>query len=154
MLAFCIITDSSDWDLSGAVYEARTYGSVRATKSGNYSRLLATRLPSQTLIKTDPEGTQTYYIYGLGLIGEEKDGVYRSYHYDFRGSTVALTDDSGAVTDRYSYGPYGELYQGVGVRQSFNCQNLPCVNSCSLDAIIYDEAQEQMYNTEKFCVTG
>jgi len=32
------------------------------------------------------------------------------------------------------------------VRQSFNCQNLPCVNCCSLDAIMYDESQEQLYN--------
>ena len=32
------------------------------------------------------------------------------------------------------------------VRQSFNCVNLPCVNCCSLDAIIFDESQEQMYN--------
>ncbi len=32
------------------------------------------------------------------------------------------------------------------VRQSFNCQNVPCINCCSLDAIAYDETQEQMYN--------
>lgn len=32
------------------------------------------------------------------------------------------------------------------VRQSFSCLNMPCVNSCSLDAIIFDESQEQMYN--------
>lgn len=69
---------------------------------------------SQTLIKTDPDETKTFYIYGLGLIGEETDGVYRSYHYDFRGSTVALTDSDGDVTDRYSYGPYGELLTHTG----------------------------------------
>lgn len=33
------------------------------------------------------------------------------------------------------------------LRQSFNCQNLPCVNCCSLDAIMYDETNEPMYNT-------
>lgn len=32
------------------------------------------------------------------------------------------------------------------VRQSFNCVNMPCNSSCSLDAIIYDETDEQMYN--------
>jgi len=31
------------------------------------------------------------------------------YHYDLRGSTVALTDANGAVTDRFQYAPYGEL---------------------------------------------
>src|SRR5437016_6116449 len=30
-----------------------------------------------------------------------------SYHYDYRGSTVALTDGSGNVTDRIEYSPYG-----------------------------------------------
>lgn len=30
------------------------------------------------------------------------------YHFDRMGSTLALSDDSGAVTDSYAYGPYGE----------------------------------------------
>lgn len=30
------------------------------------------------------------------------------YHFDRVGSTLALSDDSGAVTDSYAYGPYGE----------------------------------------------
>ncbi|PKM80700.1 MAG: hypothetical protein CVU89_12235 [Firmicutes bacterium HGW-Firmicutes-14] len=32
------------------------------------------------------------------------------------------------------------------VRQSFSCTNLPCCQSCSLDAIIYDDNEELMYN--------
>jgi RHS repeat-associated protein len=46
------------------------------------------------------------------LIGEEKEGEYRSYHFDFRGSTVALTDKTGKVVQRFQYGPYGELVKG------------------------------------------
>ncbi|MGC7846925.1 RHS repeat-associated core domain-containing protein [Desulforudis sp. 1088] len=61
------------------------------------------------LVKTDGQGNQTYYVYGLGLIGQEENGVYRTYHFNLRGSTVALTDNNGAVTDRYQYAPYGEL---------------------------------------------
>ena len=34
---------------------------------------------SQVLIKTDPDNTATYYVYGLGLIGEESGGTYKSY---------------------------------------------------------------------------
>lgn len=30
------------------------------------------------------------------------------YHFDRMGSTLALSDDSGVVTDSYAYGPYGE----------------------------------------------
>jgi frataxin-like iron-binding protein CyaY len=33
---------------------------------------------SQVLVKTEADGTQTFYIYGLGLIGEETNGQYRT----------------------------------------------------------------------------
>jgi RHS repeat-associated protein len=64
---------------------------------------------SQVLVKTDAQGNQTYYIYGLGLIAQEENGAYRTHHYDLRGSTVAITDENGAVTDRFQYDPYGKV---------------------------------------------
>lgn len=69
---------------------------------------------SQMLVRIDPNGNQTYFIYGLGLIGHEDTNGYSTYHYDFRGSTVALTNEPGAVTDRYTYGAYGELLTHTG----------------------------------------
>jgi len=69
---------------------------------------------SQVLIKTDPGNIKTYYIYGLGLIGEESNSVYKYYHYDLRGSTIALSNINGAVTDRFQCGPYGELQKISG----------------------------------------
>jgi len=69
---------------------------------------------SQALVKTDPQGSQTFYVYGPGLIGQEENGVYRAYHFDRRGGTVALTDANGLVTDRFKYGPYGELLAHEG----------------------------------------
>jgi RHS repeat-associated protein len=69
---------------------------------------------SQVLIKTDSRG-QIFYVYGLGLIGQqEPDGTYKSYHYDYRGSTVAMTDANGGITDRFQYGPYGEATRRMG----------------------------------------
>jgi hypothetical protein len=50
-----------------------------------------------------------HYVYGLGLIGQEQAGEYLSYHFDFRGSTVALTDETAQVTERFQYSPYGVL---------------------------------------------
>ena len=67
---------------------------------------------SQVLVRTQPDGTQTYYVYGLGLIGQEKQGQYLNYHFDFRGSTVALTDETGAIVERFQYSPYGLLRSG------------------------------------------
>lgn len=70
---------------------------------------------SQVLVETDEQNHQTFYIYGLGLIGQEfTGGVYRSYHFDHRGSTIALTDESGNITDHFQYAPYGELVYRSG----------------------------------------
>ncbi len=70
---------------------------------------------SQVLIKIDAQGNKTYYVYGLGLIGQEDSaGNYLTYHFDRRGSTVALTDITGNVTDTFQYGPYGELVNRTG----------------------------------------
>ncbi|OQW90838.1 MAG: hypothetical protein BWK78_06110 [Thiotrichaceae bacterium IS1] len=66
---------------------------------------------SQVLVKEE-NGVKTFYVYGLGLLGEEKEGEYRNYHFDYRGSTVALTDRTGKVVERFQYGPYGELLKG------------------------------------------
>ncbi|MDP4095829.1 pre-toxin TG domain-containing protein [Paenibacillus sp. P96] len=45
---------------------------------------------------------------------EDMSGAYQTYHYDRRGSTVALTDAAGEVTDTYEYGAYGELFSHEG----------------------------------------
>ncbi|CAM3443777.1 hypothetical protein SABR111722_09300 [Saccharibacillus brassicae] len=71
---------------------------------------------SQVLMETDTAGTpQARYVYGLGLIGrEDAAGKYQTYHYDLRGSTVALTDEQGQVTDTYTYDMYGERLSHEG----------------------------------------
>ncbi|HJV31812.1 MAG TPA: hypothetical protein VJ558_06420, partial [Bacillales bacterium] len=49
------------------------------------------------------------------MIGrEDATGHYQTYHYDRRGSTVALTDENGQVTDTYTYGQYGEMLNHQG----------------------------------------
>jgi RHS repeat-associated protein len=52
-------------------------------------------------------GTATKYVWGLGLIYEETGGNIKTYHADHLGSTVALTNASGAVIDRWEYSSYG-----------------------------------------------
>jgi RHS repeat-associated protein len=81
---------------------------------GQETRYVINSVPvlSQVLVRTQPDGTQTYYVHGLGLIGQEKQGQYLSYHFDFRGSTVALTDETGQVVELFQYSPYGFLLRG------------------------------------------
>ena len=42
-------------------------------------------------------------------MGEETNGEYLTYHYDYRGSTVALSNMDGEVVERFDYSPFGEL---------------------------------------------
>ncbi len=66
---------------------------------------------SQVLLETNLNGDpENYYVYGLGLISRIKpDNSTRYYHGDFRGSTVAITNESGQITHSYRYLPFGEV---------------------------------------------
>ena len=69
---------------------------------------------SQILLRVQ-NGVTNYYVYGAGLLYEATDaGTAKTYHYDYRGSTVALTDGSGNVTDRAEYSPHGTLTHRTG----------------------------------------
>ena len=68
---------------------------------------------SQLLTKTT-NGITTKYVYGNGLIGEEKCGEFKTYHFDYRGSTVAITDECGNITDTFKYDTYGKLISRTG----------------------------------------
>ena len=68
---------------------------------------------SQLLCKTT-NGITTKYVYGLGLIGEEKECCFKTYHFDYRGSTVAITDECGNITDTFKYDTYGKMTEHIG----------------------------------------
>jgi RHS repeat-associated protein len=60
------------------------------------------------LVRTHPNNTKTYYVYGLGLLYEANQAnVTKTYHFDQVGSTLARTDDSGKVIGQAEYSAYG-----------------------------------------------
>ena len=63
----------------------------------------------------------TYYVYGMGLISRvTPSGVAYHYHYDNLGSTVAITDSSGSIVNKYSYDAFGKvLSQSEGISNPF-----------------------------------
>jgi RHS repeat-associated protein len=67
------------------------------------------------LATSNPDGSTTRYVHGLGLLYEETEPAgsgaptVRTYHYNWQGSTIALTDASGNVTARMAYSAYGEV---------------------------------------------
>ena len=71
---------------------------------------------SNVLMETNTNGTPTaYYIHGLGLIARLDANQVNPYyyHYDYRGSTTAITDANQSVTHSYKYGPFGELWGSI-----------------------------------------
>lgn len=63
----------------------------------------------------DHEYNVTTYAYGAeGLIWSLCDGEYMIYHYDYRGSVVAVTDIDGNVTDTIKYDAYGSVAERTG----------------------------------------
>ena len=71
---------------------------------------------SMLLMKTT-NGVVTKYVYGKGLIGEEVNNTFKTYHFDCRGSTIAITDASGNITDTFAYDTYGKLLTKTGTNK-------------------------------------
>ena len=89
--------------------------------SGTNSTVLVvnpnTKLP-QVLMRIK-NGVTNYYIYGAGLLYQVTETATAintlTYHYDYRGSTIALSSDSGQVVDRIEYSAYGLTTYRVGL---------------------------------------
>ena len=76
--------------------EASTYGDVVLETNGSGATLAS-------------------YILGEnGLLSQTKSGATNYYLQDGQGSTRALTNSSGSITDTYSYTAFGELFDQIG----------------------------------------
>lgn len=93
------------------------------TNGANVTRLVVNPNASlsQVLMRVK-SGVTNYYIYGLGLLYEITETATSTntltYHFDFRGSTVALTDAGGNVTDRIEYSPYAATTYRSGTNET------------------------------------
>ncbi len=95
-----------------ATYEYDGLGNRR--KHNNTRYLLDIMGMSRVLAETDGNSVQHYYVYGLGLISRiDKSNNTNYYVYDFRGSTVAMTDDSrqATITHSYAYDDFGKIIE-------------------------------------------
>ena len=91
----------------------RAVGGVTTTYFHNYALGLSP-------LAAEKEGTsyKRFYVYTpSGRLLYSVDAVskaVRFYHFDRIGSTLFLTDGSGAVSDGYAYDPYGNLLSQTG----------------------------------------
>lgn len=100
-------TDSHSYDYDG-LGNRRT-----ATRNGQKTHYTLDILGmSRVLVENNGSAgnPENFYVYGLGLISRVKpNGDTNYYTYDFRGSTIAMTDASGTVTHSYSYDAWGKV---------------------------------------------
>jgi len=71
----------------------------------------------QVLKETVPTST-TDYVYGDDLISQSRNSSLSYYLYDGLGSTRALSDATGVVTDRYNYEAFGDTLNKTGVTKN------------------------------------
>jgi RHS repeat-associated protein len=71
---------------------------------------VAATLPN-VIAETDIGGSAiSYYVYGLGLVSKiTPDGKTYTYHFDSRGSTIAISDSTEKIVNKYAYTPFGEI---------------------------------------------
>ena len=90
-----------------------TTGTKRTEYVVNTQPELSQVLQSKTYeVDKEDTATTTYYDYGKGLLAQENEEGYLTYHFNNVGSTMAVTDADGEVTAKYNYSPYGELLEG------------------------------------------
>ena len=70
---------------------------------------------TNVLAEIDENGTaKCVYTIGADLVSQERDGKVSVYLYDGHGSVVGLANESGVVTDTYSYDAFGNLLKSKG----------------------------------------
>jgi len=69
---------------------------------------------AQVLAEISNGSTDVSYTYGDDLISQQRAGQAYYYLYDGHGSTRALADGAGSLTDGYDYDAFGVLLNSVG----------------------------------------
>jgi RHS repeat-associated protein len=108
-------------DASGTHHLAYKYNAngirVASVTDGNETRyqIDANRPYAEVLVEYTPSGLITVsYAYGNALISQSRGGVLSYYDVDGLGSTRALTNSNGVVTDRYIYDAFGRTISRTG----------------------------------------
>jgi len=109
-----------------ATYQYDAMGKRRsATRNGQTTRYVldVNHSPENALVETDASNTPIYYyIYGNGLLYRIKasNNSIQYYHYDFRGSTIAITDQNENITHKYLYDAFGAVIAEEEPENEFN----------------------------------
>lgn len=108
---------SSVKDGVATVYLYNTDGIRIGQGNANEQTLYAldnNRAYPQVIIERVDGDVAVNYTYGDDLVSQLRDSGLSTYHYDGLGSTRALSDDAGTLTDNYDYEAFGEVLSQTG----------------------------------------
>ena len=111
-------TDGGGTDLIQYLYSPGTNARIRKTLNGseitNYVVDPIRGFP-QVVLETDGSGTpQVSYVYGKNIISQKRGTDQSFYHREGTPSIRCLTDNTGTVTDRYTYEAFGQELDTTG----------------------------------------
>jgi hypothetical protein len=87
-------------------------------------------------------GSNTYYLLGLDVIGQQKNSAWSYFGYDGLGSTRQLYDNTGVVGYSASYEPYGVPFEQAGTPTNLASRaSTPC--GLLLASTVYDPRSER-----------
>ncbi|EIJ36558.1 RHS repeat-associated core domain-containing protein [Thiothrix nivea] len=99
-------------------YQYDGFGNRYSRTQGSTTRYLLdtnTQLTNVLAEMNQAGDVLVYNIYGHGLIGQIKpDNSMSTFHYDSRGSTIAMTNSTESVTSSYAYDPFGLVVNSSG----------------------------------------
>jgi RHS repeat-associated protein len=118
-------TTNYAWDYNDRLTQLVSGGNTYSYKyDGLGNRIARIENSVETRYVVDPSGVSTnvlaetnasgnitaYYVYGLGLISKiTPSGQAYYYHYDGIGSTIAMSDSSGNIINKYAYDAFGDV---------------------------------------------
>ena len=123
-LTFDSLNQLTDVTISGSAiscsytYDAEGYRTSKTENGTTTNFVVDPNAELSRVLMSTTNGETTYYVYGLGLISEEIGTTYRLYHYDYRGSTTAMTTLGGAVVDTLFYDAYGNMVKRTGADET------------------------------------
>ncbi|AUG57149.1 tRNA3(Ser)-specific nuclease WapA precursor [Acetivibrio saccincola] len=90
----------------GKIVDDAKFSRYTVDKNTDYAKVLEERNEKGKLIVS--------YVHGDDLISQKRGDVKSYYHFDGLGSTRALTNSNGEVTDTYTYDAFGNLIEKTG----------------------------------------
>ena len=115
ILTLLLLTHSLFASIPSGAYDAQDHRIAKIVEGTTTTYLVDPNTPYARVIhESRDNGTEIDYNYGLRLLS---DGTH-NFLTDALGSTIGLIDSSGALTDSYTYTPYGKLSSHEGTSEN------------------------------------